>query len=161
MLWLRPRSHWCSATSVQSQPNIGVPKCSLSKYGFRASGVRTGASTDRAETSLLPGFSNFVLKRPSQKVRREWASGKRIPAVSAPGQSTGLSRKPQETCHSARRSVRRRARLAWELAEQAVRREPVSASRKGQFPCSAGKYREIATPWVRQRAQFLVAIGHF
>ena len=87
------------------------------KYGFRASGVRTGASADRAETGLLPRFLSSVLKRPSQEVRRELASGERFSAVSAPGQSTGLPRKPQETCHSARRSVRRRARLVWELAE--------------------------------------------
>ena len=46
------------------------------------------------------------------------AFGERISAVSVPGQSTGLPRKPQETCHSARRSVWRRVRLVWELAER-------------------------------------------
>ena len=33
-----------------------VPKCSLPKYGFRASGVLTTASANRAETGLLPKF---------------------------------------------------------------------------------------------------------
>ena len=46
------------------------------------------------------------------------ASGERFSPVSASWQSTGQPRKPQETCHSARRSVRRRARLVWELAEE-------------------------------------------
>jgi hypothetical protein len=91
---------------------ISVPKCSLSKYGFRASGVRTTARVDRAETGLLPRFLSSVLKRPSQEVRRELASGERFSAVSASGQSTGLPRKPQETWDSARRSVRRRVWLA-------------------------------------------------
>src|SRR4051812_11803630 len=59
-----------------------------------------------------------VLNRLSQEVRRELASGERFSAVSAPGQSTGLPRYPQETCHSARRPVWRRARLVWELAEE-------------------------------------------
>lgn len=59
-----------------------------------------------------------VLKRPSQQVRRELASGERFSGVSGPGQSTGLPRKAQETCHSARRPVRRRALLVWELAEE-------------------------------------------
>ena len=95
-----------------------VPKCSLSKYGFRASGVRTTANADRAETGLLPRFLSSVLKRPSQEVRRELASGEPFSAVSASGQSTGLPQKPQETCHAARRSVGRRARLACELAEE-------------------------------------------
>ena len=98
----------------------GVPKCSLSKYGFRASGVRTRADAGRAETGFLPRFLSSVLKRPSQEVRRELASGERFWAVSAPGQSIGLPRKPQETCHAARRSVGRRARLACELAEEAL-----------------------------------------
>lgn len=95
-----------------------VPKCSLSKYGFRASGVRTRASVDRAELGLLPGFLSSVLNRPSQEVRRERASGDRFSPVSAPGQSTGLPGKPQEPCHSARRPGRRRTRLVWELAEE-------------------------------------------
>ncbi len=109
----------CSLRRSWKRPTTkGVSKCSLSKYGFRASGVRTRASADRAETGLLPRFLSSVLNRPSQEVRRELASGERFSAVSAPGQSTGLPRKPQETCHSARRSVRRRARLVWELAER-------------------------------------------
>ena len=95
-----------------------VPKCSLSKYGFRASGVRTRASADRAETGLQNRFLSSVLKRPSQKVWREKAFGERFSFVSGPGQSTGLPRKPQETCHSVRRSGGRRARLVWELAEE-------------------------------------------
>ena len=98
--------------------HIPVPKCSLSKYGFRASGVRTRASTGRAETGHLSRFLSSVLKRPSQEVRRERASGERFSAVSAPGQSAGMPRKPRETCHSARRSVWRRAWLLWELAER-------------------------------------------
>ena len=93
-----------------------VPKCSLPKYGFWASGVRTGASAKRAETGLLAGFLSSVLKPPSQEVRRELAFGERFPTVPAPGQSTGLRRKSQETCHSARRPISRRARLVWELA---------------------------------------------
>ena len=97
---------------------ISVPKCSLSKYGFRASGVRTGESAHRAETGLLPTFLRSVLKRPSQEVRRELASGERFSGFSGPGQSTGLPRKPQETCHSAGRWVGRRVRLVWELAER-------------------------------------------
>ena len=106
-----------AARAISSRPGGSVPKCSLSKYGFRASGVRTGASADRAETGILPSFLRSVLKRPSQEVRRELASGERFPAVSASCQSTGPRRNPQETCHSARRLVRRRARLVWELAE--------------------------------------------
>jgi len=90
---------------------------------IRASGVRTGARTDRAETGLLPRFLSSVLNRPSQEVWRELASGERIPGVFPPGQSTDLSQTPQETCHSARRPVRLRARLVWELAEE-VRPEP-------------------------------------
>ena len=100
-----------------ASPSDCVPKCSLSKYRFRASGVRTTASAHRAETGLLPRFLSSVPKRPSQEVRRERASRERFSAFSAPGQSTGLSRKPQETCHSARRPVGRRVRLVWELAD--------------------------------------------
>ncbi len=96
---------------------ISVPECSLPKYGFRASGIRTGVSAERAETGLLPRFLSAVLKRPSQEVRREMAYGERFSAFSAPRQSTGRLRKPQETCHSARRWVRRRARLVLELAD--------------------------------------------
>jgi hypothetical protein len=95
---------------------MGVPKCSLSKYGFRASGVRTRASAGGAETGRLPRFLSSVLNRPSQEVWRELATGERYSAVSAPGQSTGLPQKPQETCHSARLSVRRRVQLVCELA---------------------------------------------
>ena len=98
------------------------------KHGFRASGVRTEATGEDAETSLLPRFLRSVLKRPSQEVRRELASGERFSAVAAAGQSTGLPRKPQETCHSARRLVRRRARLVWELADR-VGFEPTIRSR--------------------------------
>ncbi len=99
-----------TVTAVRPRTNascwrISVPKFSLSKYGFRASGVRTTANGDRAETGLLPRFLSSVLQRPSQQVRRKLASGERFSAVSAPGQSTALPRKPQETCHSARRSV--------------------------------------------------------
>ena len=108
---VRPRSN-------ASCWRISVPKCSLPKYGFRASGVRTTANGDRAETGPLPGFLSSVLKRPSQEVRREMGSGERFSAFSALGQSTGLPRKPQETCHSARRLIRRRARLVWELADE-------------------------------------------
>jgi len=103
----------CCPSAIQRRT-----ECSLSKYGFRASGVRTGASADRAETGLRPRFLSSVPKRPSQEVRRELASRERFSAVSATGQSTGLPRKPQETCHSARRPVRRRARLVWELADR-------------------------------------------
>ena len=46
------------------------------------------------------------------------ASGERFSGFSGSGLSTGLPRKPQQTCHSARRSVWRRARLVWELAEE-------------------------------------------
>jgi hypothetical protein len=93
-------------------------ECSLSRYGIQARGVRTTINSDRAETGHLPRFWSSVLNRPSQEVRRELASGERIPAISALGQSTGLPCKPQETCHSARRPVGRRARLVWELAEE-------------------------------------------
>jgi len=97
---------------------LAVPKCSLSKHGFWASGVRTGATADRAETRLLPRFLSSVLKRPSQEVRRELTSGERFSGFSASGQPTGLLQKPQETCHSARCLVRRRVRLVCELAEE-------------------------------------------
>ena len=107
-----------AAGSAARRTEGSVPKCSLSKYGFRASGVRTRASADRAETGLLPRFLRSVLKRPSQEVRRERASGEQFLGFSAQGQSTGLPRKPQETCHSARRLVRWRVRLVWELAEE-------------------------------------------
>ena len=100
--------------------SISVTKCSLWKYGFRASGVRTGPSADRAETGLLPRFLSSVLKRPSQEVRRELASGERFSGLAASCQSTGLPQKPQETCHSARRTIWRRARLACELAEEVL-----------------------------------------
>ncbi len=66
-------------------PDYSVPKSSHLKYGFRASGVRTTASASRAETGLLPRFLSSVLKRPSQEVRRELASGERFSAVSASG----------------------------------------------------------------------------
>ena len=69
---------------------VPVPKCSLSKYGFWAIGVRTKASADRAETGFLPMFLSSVLKQPSQEVRREMASGERFSGFSVPGQSTGL-----------------------------------------------------------------------
>jgi hypothetical protein len=103
------------------------------KDGFRASGVRTIANADRAETGLLPGFLSSVPNRPSQEVRRELAFGERFPAVSEPGQSTGLPRKPQDTCHSARRPVRRRVQLVWGLAEgvrlDSNRRRPLPGER--------------------------------
>ena len=66
------------------------------------------------------------------------ASGERFSAVSALGQSTGLPRKSQETCHSARWSVWRRVWLVWELAER------VSASilfrAVSHYPQAQGKY---------------------
>jgi hypothetical protein len=106
---------------------------SRAKYGFRASGVRTRAQTDPAETGLQLRFSSSVLNRPSQQGRRELASGERFPAVAAPGRSTGLSRKPRETCHSARRAVWRRAPLDRPLAEgvrpDSNRRGPSAAKR--------------------------------
>jgi hypothetical protein len=58
---------------------------SPSKYGFRASGLRTRAQTECAESGLQQRFSSSVLNRPSQQVRRELASGERFPAVAAPG----------------------------------------------------------------------------
>ena len=97
---------------------ISAPKCLLSKYGFRASEVRTRASVDRAETGLLHGFLSSVPKRPSQEVQRKMASGERFLPVSAPRQSTGLPQKPQETCHSAWCRVWRRVWLVYELAEE-------------------------------------------
>ncbi len=120
----RVRSALCGGQPGDEYPLLGsaitapAPNCSLSKYGFRASGVRTGESAHRAETGLLPTFLRSVQKRPSQEVRRDLASGERFSGFPAPGQSTGLPRKPQETCRSARRSVRRRARLVWELADR-------------------------------------------
>ena len=81
-----------NANSRGASPLCPVPKCPLSKYGFRASGVRSTASADRAETGLLPRFLSSVLKRPSQEVRRDLASGERFPVVSALSQSTGLVR---------------------------------------------------------------------
>jgi hypothetical protein len=106
---------------------------SRAKYGFRASGVRTSANADRAETGRLPGLLSSVLNRPSQQVRRDLASGERFPAVAARGRSAGPPGKPQETCHSARRSVRRRARRVWELAEgvrlDSNRRRPLPGER--------------------------------
>ena len=48
------------------------------------------------------------------------ASGEWFSGFFAPGQSTGMPQKPQETCHSARWLVRRRARLVCELAERVV-----------------------------------------
>lgn len=110
--WRRKRRR-CGTASGEAT----VLTYSLSKYGFQASRVRTRASADRAKIVLLPRVLSSVLNRPSQQVRREPASGERFPGVSAPGQSTGLPRKPQETCHSARRWVRRRVRLVWELAD--------------------------------------------
>jgi len=95
-----------------------VPKCSLSKYGFRANGVRTRASVDHAETGRLPRFLSSVLNWPSQEVRRELASGERFSGFSRPGQSTGLPQKPQETCHSALCRVWKRVWLVYELAEE-------------------------------------------
>ncbi len=106
------------SAACQTSRVTAVPKCSLSKYGFQPSGVRTRASAGRAKTGPLPRFLSSVLKRPSQEVRRGRASGERFSAVSAPGQSTGLPQEPQETCHSAGRPVRRRARLVYELAEE-------------------------------------------
>jgi len=46
------------------------------------------------------------------------ASGERFLSVSAPSQSTGPPQKPQETCHSARRQVRRRVGFECKLAEE-------------------------------------------
>ena len=104
-----------------------------------ASGIRTKATADSPECSLRPGLLSSVPNRPSQEVRRELASGERFSAVSVSGQSTGLTRKPQETCHSARRSVCRRAGRPRELAERVsakilstpIYRRPVSRL----FPC--------------------------
>jgi len=83
---------------------------------------QVGCEPEQGSTTLRPafnlGFLSSVLKRSSHQVRRESASGERFLAISASGQSTGLPRKPQETCHSAPRLVRRRARLVWELAEE-------------------------------------------
>ena len=132
------QSHaWCPG-----RPKLSVSGCSLSKYGFRASGVRTGASGDRAEAGLLPRFLSSGPKRPSQEARRDLASGERFSGFPAPGQSTGLPLKPQETCHSARRLVRRRARLVWELAEEvhpdSNRRRPLALERAGVDATAAG-----------------------
>ena len=48
-------------------------KCSLSKYGFRTSGIRPGRVPTALKTGLLPRLLSSVLKRPSQEVRRERA----------------------------------------------------------------------------------------
>jgi hypothetical protein len=58
-----------------------VPKYSLSKYEFRASGVRTTASADRTESGLLPWFLSSVLDRPGRKVRRQMASRESFPLL--------------------------------------------------------------------------------
>jgi hypothetical protein len=107
------------AIAVECWTLVNSRTCgSRSKYGFRASGVRTEASANCAESGLLPRLLSSVLKRPSRAARRELVSGERLSAVSASGQSTGRPPKRQETCHSARRQVRRRVRLVMELAER-------------------------------------------
>lgn len=121
---------------------IGVPVGSRLKYRIRASGMRTRASASRAEIGLFPRFLRSVLNRPSQEVRRELACGERFSAVFGSGQSTGLPRKPQETCHSARRSGRRRARLVWELA---VEVRPDSNGLCDRTP-ALGPGRELTRP---------------
>lgn len=45
-----------------------------------------------------------------------WLSTRR-PAAGRSSRSTGPRGKPQDTCHSAQRLLRRRGRLAWKLAE--------------------------------------------
>ena len=94
-----------------------VPKCSGVKYGVWASGMRTRASAGRAEIGLVPWFLRSVLDQLSQEIRRELASGERFSPVCASGQSTAFPQKPQETCHSARRSVGRREGRLRKLAE--------------------------------------------
>ena len=79
--------------------------------------MQTTASIGRAQTGLMPWFLGSVLNRPSQQVRRECASEERFSAACGSGQSTGLPRKAREPCHSARRSVRRRAERSRKLAE--------------------------------------------
>jgi hypothetical protein len=77
------------------------------------------------------------------------ASGERFPAVSASDQSTGLPRKPQETCHSARRPVRRRARLVWELADRVPGSNGLHSAAVGARPCLIAA-RALAM-WARTR----------
>ena len=67
-----------------------APKCSLTEYGFGASGVRTRASAGRAETRLLPRFLRSVLNRPSQQVQRGLAAVERFSAPSSIPQASIL-----------------------------------------------------------------------
>jgi hypothetical protein len=116
---MRCSRHWSSKSVRDPNPPVGLRTSgSLSKYGFQASGVRTRASAHRPETGRLPRFLSSVLNRPSQEVRRELACGERLSGFSAPGQSTGLPQKPQETCHAALCPVRRRVWLVCQLAEE-------------------------------------------
>lgn len=85
------------------------------------------------------------------------ASGERFPAVAAPGRSTGLPRKPQETCHSVPCPANRRARCLRELAEgvrlDSNRRSPTSVVLCAALRCApsrSGVAFSEATP--RQRS---------
>jgi hypothetical protein len=71
-----------------------VLKCSLSKYGFRVSGVRTGASVHRPETGHFSRLLTSVLNRPSQQAQREPAVGERFLSFSRLSRSIGPSQKP-------------------------------------------------------------------
>ncbi len=88
----RSRYWWTKCDNYARQKS--VPKYSFSKYAFWASGVRTTASTDRAEKGHITRSLSSVPKCPIQEVRRGLASGEGFSAASALGRSTGLPRKP-------------------------------------------------------------------
>lgn len=129
----RPRTEKAAPSAAgwvrRRQLLVAVPECSLSKYGFQASGVRTTAGADRAEIDLVFWFLSSVLNCPSQEVRRETASGERFSPVSTFRQSTGLPQKPQEICNAARGNLQRSEALG--LAESNDRMGTGGARRAG------------------------------
>ena len=69
-------------------------KCSLSKYGFRASEVRTRVSAERAETDHFSGVLGSAQNWSRQQAGRKMASGDWFFAVSESAQSTVCPENP-------------------------------------------------------------------
>ena len=101
-------------------PAVGVPYQSVrsrsTDFGQR------GFEPGQAPTALKPAcYLGFEFRTKSAKSGGLERIGPRraiFRRLRVRASQTCLPRKPQETCHSARRPVWRRARLVWELAEE-------------------------------------------
>ena len=95
-----------------------------------------------------------------------WLSTRR-PSAGRSSRSTGPRGRPQDTCHSAQRPLRRRARLAWKLADEVhpdwnrlhspPPREPAQR-RSGSNRATKFSGRRESGGWVRMKESHVGAV---